>query len=474
MSSRSTVTASFARSLKPTIRGEPRRLRPPGTQLWAGSRACAGSSWWDAPEIACHPRRSSPPSRRADRRREAAARPAPPPRWCGRSPAFERRSRQICWRETDRRIRHRLFQQSSTIWRSSDATLRVRLRLNLTPPQLPGAVVHRPSCSGQRPTPAPPLGPSAQPRRSIYPGRNRAETPPTVDELTEPDLLTRWVSALVTSRRAGRALWTESTAILATKSRRGPALRVARFASTRTVRETHDVPDFGILKVSNAHFGTSRRGSARHPLALEGRRLLEQEHRGQARSHPDADRGLSCASRARGLGGRRRVQRRSVLRLQGNRGPGLEQAKARAVSTAAEHGRCVLVAQDADRFARGAGDAPGAADHLGEVYFAMKRQGVDALDRPLRSPRPAAGRDRGRALPRRVRPQDSGGQGRQASRRARPARRGASPRVHRRGHGDRRRGGKQAPWSTPRARPPCTGCSTSRRWARLRATSPAS
>lgn len=61
----------------------------------------------------------------------------------------------------------------------------------------------------------------------------------------------------------------------------------------------------------------------------------------------------------------------------GNRGPGLEQAKARAVNAATEHGRAILVAQDADRFARGAGDAPGAADHLGEVYFAMKRQRVE-------------------------------------------------------------------------------------------------
>jgi DNA invertase Pin-like site-specific DNA recombinase len=61
----------------------------------------------------------------------------------------------------------------------------------------------------------------------------------------------------------------------------------------------------------------------------------------------------------------------------GNRGPGLEQAKALAASTAAEHGTCILVAQDSDRFARGAGDAPGAAEHLGEVYFQMKRQSVE-------------------------------------------------------------------------------------------------
>ena len=32
--------------------------------------------------------------------------------------------------------------------------------------------------------------------------------------------------------------------------------------------------------------------------------------------------------------------------------------------------------EEADRFARGAGDRPRAADHLAELYFAMKRQGV--------------------------------------------------------------------------------------------------
>lgn len=61
----------------------------------------------------------------------------------------------------------------------------------------------------------------------------------------------------------------------------------------------------------------------------------------------------------------------------GNRGPGLASAKALAVQTAMEHERCVLVAQDADRFARGSGDAPGAADHLGELFFSMRRQGVE-------------------------------------------------------------------------------------------------
>jgi DNA invertase Pin-like site-specific DNA recombinase len=58
----------------------------------------------------------------------------------------------------------------------------------------------------------------------------------------------------------------------------------------------------------------------------------------------------------------------------GNRGPGLEQAKAKAAELAAEYGRCVLVAQDADRFARGAGDAPGSADHVYDVFREVKRR----------------------------------------------------------------------------------------------------
>jgi site-specific DNA recombinase len=60
-----------------------------------------------------------------------------------------------------------------------------------------------------------------------------------------------------------------------------------------------------------------------------------------------------------------------------NRGPGLEQAKRVAVAAAKEHGKCILVAQDSDRFARGAGDAQEAADHVAEVFFAMRRQGVE-------------------------------------------------------------------------------------------------
>jgi site-specific DNA recombinase len=56
----------------------------------------------------------------------------------------------------------------------------------------------------------------------------------------------------------------------------------------------------------------------------------------------------------------------------GNRGPGLEAAK----HTAAEAAECVLLTQHSDRFARGAGDAPGDADHLIELHFWARRHGV--------------------------------------------------------------------------------------------------
>lgn len=60
----------------------------------------------------------------------------------------------------------------------------------------------------------------------------------------------------------------------------------------------------------------------------------------------------------------------------GNRGPGLERAK-RAAGEAGEDGRpCMLVAQHSDRFARGAGDKPGAADSLVEIWHAMRRANV--------------------------------------------------------------------------------------------------
>jgi DNA invertase Pin-like site-specific DNA recombinase len=60
----------------------------------------------------------------------------------------------------------------------------------------------------------------------------------------------------------------------------------------------------------------------------------------------------------------------------GNRGPGLRVAEASAVKAAADQGSCVVVVQHTDRLARGAGDAPDAADHLGELFFRWRRQGV--------------------------------------------------------------------------------------------------
>jgi site-specific DNA recombinase len=60
----------------------------------------------------------------------------------------------------------------------------------------------------------------------------------------------------------------------------------------------------------------------------------------------------------------------------GNRGPGLEEAKAAAIELAAEKGECLLIALHSDRVARGAGDAPGAADHLVEVVAHLRRHGV--------------------------------------------------------------------------------------------------
>jgi site-specific DNA recombinase len=60
----------------------------------------------------------------------------------------------------------------------------------------------------------------------------------------------------------------------------------------------------------------------------------------------------------------------------GNRGPGLEKAKALAVKTAAENGEAVLIVQHSDRLARGAGDTPDAADHLVEVLTWANRHRV--------------------------------------------------------------------------------------------------
>jgi DNA invertase Pin-like site-specific DNA recombinase len=56
----------------------------------------------------------------------------------------------------------------------------------------------------------------------------------------------------------------------------------------------------------------------------------------------------------------------------GNRGPDLAQAKKRLVESAP----CWLVVQHTDRLARGAGDAPGAADHLMELFFWLSRREI--------------------------------------------------------------------------------------------------
>jgi DNA invertase Pin-like site-specific DNA recombinase len=61
----------------------------------------------------------------------------------------------------------------------------------------------------------------------------------------------------------------------------------------------------------------------------------------------------------------------------GNRGPNWQRAQEHAARAATEsQGICMLVAQAHDRFARGAGDAPGAPESLGEVWHRTRRQNV--------------------------------------------------------------------------------------------------
>lgn len=60
----------------------------------------------------------------------------------------------------------------------------------------------------------------------------------------------------------------------------------------------------------------------------------------------------------------------------GNRGPDLEKAKEVVRALAEERGQCNFVSLHSDRVARGAGDAPGAADHLVEVVAHLRRHGV--------------------------------------------------------------------------------------------------
>ena len=58
----------------------------------------------------------------------------------------------------------------------------------------------------------------------------------------------------------------------------------------------------------------------------------------------------------------------------GDRGPGLVEAREHAARVATEKGGCVLLAQHSDRFARGDGLQ---ARHLAELWFAVRREGVE-------------------------------------------------------------------------------------------------
>lgn len=74
----------------------------------------------------------------------------------------------------------------------------------------------------------------------------------------------------------------------------------------------------------------------------------------------------------------------------GNRGEELARAERVAVAAAAERGRCFIVSQHSDRVARGAGDAPDAADHLVEVIARWNRSRVTLAtdqDDEFRDPR---------------------------------------------------------------------------------------
>ena len=117
--------------------------------------------------------------------------------------------------------------------------------------------------------------------------------------------------------------------------------------------------------------GTGRPRERVHP----GRHLRGEVHRGRHGSIPTQVKDCRALAERQGWTVVGVETDEAFSAFSGNRGPGLERAKVLAASTAAEHGRCLLVAQDADRFARGAGDAPGAADHLAEVYFSMRCSG---------------------------------------------------------------------------------------------------
>jgi site-specific DNA recombinase len=61
----------------------------------------------------------------------------------------------------------------------------------------------------------------------------------------------------------------------------------------------------------------------------------------------------------------------------GNRGPALERCKRAAAEAASKYGKTAMfIAQAHDRFARGAGDRPGAPQSLGELWHEMRRKDV--------------------------------------------------------------------------------------------------
>src|SRR5437899_11738825 len=60
----------------------------------------------------------------------------------------------------------------------------------------------------------------------------------------------------------------------------------------------------------------------------------------------------------------------------GNRGPGLAAARERAAEAAEGASAAVLIVQHSDRLGRGAGDAPGPAEHLAQIMVWARRHGV--------------------------------------------------------------------------------------------------
>ena len=107
-----------------------------------------------------------------------------------------------------------------------------------------------------------------------------------------------------------------------------------------------------------------RRQSSRY-LTHAGHHLRRQVNGRQARLDPNAARGLPRMADREGWTVVAEHSDEGFSAYTGNRGPGLEAAR----SDAEAHSPCMLLAQHSDRFARGAGDAPGAAEHLAEIGF---------------------------------------------------------------------------------------------------------